>query len=57
MKPFSPTAKSSRNSRDLPRALIKQWDSIMLALVLNANYRQFLKTALLGIHSVKLAIV
>jgi hypothetical protein len=48
MKPFSPTAKSSRNSRDLPSDLIKQRGSIMLALILNAIYRQFLKAALPG---------
>jgi hypothetical protein len=48
MKPFSQTAKSSRNNRDLPSALIKQRGSIMLALILNAIYRQFLKAALPG---------
>jgi hypothetical protein len=51
MKPFSQTAKSSRNNRDLSSALIKQRGSIMLALILNAIYRQFLKATLPGFSS------
>jgi hypothetical protein len=52
MKPFSPTAKSSRNRRDLQCSLIKKRGSIMLALILNAIYRHFLKAALPGMASV-----
>jgi hypothetical protein len=51
MKPFSTAAKSSRNNPDLPSALIKQRGSVMLALILNAIYRQFLQAALPGISS------
>jgi hypothetical protein len=47
-KPFSPTAKSSRNRDGLPSSSIKQRGSMMLALILNAIYRQFLKAALPG---------
>jgi hypothetical protein len=48
LKPFSPTAKSSRNRDGLPCSSIKQRGSIMLALILNAVYRHFLKVALPG---------
>jgi hypothetical protein len=37
--------------RDQPSSLIKQRGSIMLALILNAIYRQFLKSALPGVAS------
>jgi hypothetical protein len=48
MKPFSQSAKSSRNSRDLPSALFKQRGLIMLALILNAICRQFPEAGLPG---------
>ena len=48
MKPFSPIAKSSRNKHGLRLSSIKQRGSIMLALILNTIYRQFLKAALPG---------
>jgi hypothetical protein len=51
MKPFSPIAKSSRNKHGLPSSWIKQRGSIMLALILNTIYRQFLKAALPGMAS------
>jgi hypothetical protein len=48
MKPFFANREVvPQQSRSIVR-LIKQWGSIMLTLVLNAIYRQFLKAALPG---------
>jgi hypothetical protein len=53
-KPFSWAAKSARNESRLINAAINQRGSIMLATILNAIYREFLKSSVSGMLSLEL---
>jgi hypothetical protein len=53
MKPFFPDREVvPQQRRPIPCSPIKQRGSIMVALILNAIYREFLKSALPGMATV-----
>jgi hypothetical protein len=49
-KPFRLAAKSSRNEPLLKITPLKQWGPVMLALILNSIYRQFLRSSMSGMR-------